>query len=69
MSVLAIEFDIGSALADVVGDRFVEIKCLAQLIEVSDFEVGAVFQRAGLRFQITEQQSQQGGLTNAVVTD
>ncbi len=42
MAFFAVHFDIGSSVADIFGDRFFLIKRLAQLVEITDFDIGTV---------------------------
>ena len=58
MTVLAVEFDVCPPTADVFRHGFVEIQRLAQLIEISDLQVGAVFDDTRLWLEFAEQQSQ-----------
>ena len=56
VTVLAVEPDVGAAVADVVRDGLLFVQGLPQLVEVADLEIRAVLDGAGLRFQVAEQQ-------------
>ena len=65
----ATDFDVVASSADAVAQGFFGVKLGAQLIEVGDFEFGAVFEFAGGGRKVAEQQAQQGGFARAVRAD
>ena len=69
MSIFAIEFDVGSAFANVFGYRLFKFECLPELIEVANFEIGAVLDRAGLRLDVSQQQTQERRLADTIVAN
>ena len=65
----AVELDVGSATADILGNRFFFFEGFAQLVEVADFQPRAELDSARLRLELAEQQTQQRGLADTVITD
>jgi hypothetical protein len=58
MALLAINANVLFAVADVFGNGFAGIQLPPDLIEVADFNIGAQFDRAFIRFYLAEQNFQ-----------
>ena len=69
MARVAVDIDHLTGRVDVFGDGEPGIQLVAVLVEVSDFELGAVGYAAALWLELFEQEIEQGGFAGAVETN